>query len=407
MRAFERLLKYVVVRTPSDETSNTVPSSSCQFDLAHILLDELKELGVDNAYMDDKGFVYGMIPATPGHESCIKLGFMSHMDTVSDYCDHAPTPVVTENYDGKDFVLGTSGRTLTVDKFPHLPSLKGRTLITSDGTTILGADDKAGIAEIMTVVEILMKGDIPHGQVSIAFTPDEEIGTGSHSFNVADFGAEYAYTVDGGPEGEIEYENFNACSAKFEIEGFSVHPGSSKDTMINASLIAMEINGMLPSADTPRDTEGYEGFFHLTNMSGDVTHATLNYIVRDHSAAMFAGRKETLRHIEKIINHKWGEDTVKLTIKDQYENMAVIIKDCMHLINKAQIAAERCGLVPKIIPIRGGTDGSYLSFQGLPCPNLGTGGYAFHGPYEHITAEGMDSATEMILEIIKIYANYC
>ena len=407
MRAFERLLKYVVVHTPSDETSNTVPSSSCQFDLARVLLAELKELGVDNAYMDDKGFVYGIIPATPGYENRIKLGFMSHMDTVSDYCDHAVVPVVTENYDGKDFVLGTSGRTLTVDKFPHLPSLKGRTLITSDGTTILGADDKAGIAEIMTVVEKLMKEDIPHGQVSIAFTPDEEIGTGSHSFNVADFGAEYAYTVDGGREGEIEYENFNACSAKFEIEGFSVHPGSSKDTMINACLVAMEINALLPGADTPRDTEGYEGFYHLTSMSGDVTHATLNYIVRDHSAATFAVRKETLRHIAKIMNHKWGEGTVELTIKDQYENMAVIIKDCMHLINKAKVAAERCGLVPEIIPIRGGTDGSYLSFQGLPCPNLGTGGFAFHGPYEHITAEGMDSATEMILEIIKIYANYC
>ena len=404
MKAFERLLKYVVVRTPSDELSDTVPSSSCQFDLAHLLLAELKELGVD-AYMDDKGFVYGIIPPTEGYENCIKMGFMAHMDTVSDYCDHEIVPVVTENYNGEDLVLGTSGRVLSVKNFPHLPSLKGRTLLTTDGTTILGADDKAGIAEIMTVVEILMKGEIPHGQISIAFTPDEEIGTGSHSFNVPNFGAEFAFTVDGGKEGEIEYENFNACSAKFEINGFSVHPGSSKDTMINASLVAMEINSLLPGADTPRYTEGYEGFYHLTSMKGDVTNAKLKYIVRDHSATSFTARKETLRHIEKIMNQKWGEGTVKLTIKDQYENMAVIIKDCMHLINNAKLAAERAGIVPVIVPIRGGTDGSYLSFQGLPCPNLGTGGFAFHGPYEHITLEGMDAATDMIIEIIKIYSN--
>lgn len=256
MKAYERLLKYVVVRTPSDENSTTVPSSAYQFDLAKILLEELKELGVTDSYMDDKSFVYGKIPATEGYEDCTKIGFIAHMDTVSDYCDHDIVPVVTENYNGEDFVLGNSGRVLSVKKFPHLPSLKGRTLITTDGTTVLGADDKAGIAEIMTVVEKLINEDIPHGPIRVAFTPDEEIGTGSHSFNVPDFDAEFAYTVDGGAEGEIEYENFNACAAKFEIEGFSVHPGSSKDTMINASLVAMEINSLLPGADTPRDTEG-------------------------------------------------------------------------------------------------------------------------------------------------------
>ncbi len=327
------------------------------------------------------------------------------MDTVSDNCVHDIVPVVTENYDGNDFVLGDSGRVLTVKNFPHLPSLKGRTLITTDGTTVLGADDKAGIANIMTMVEKLMTENIPHGPIRVAFTPDEEIGTGSHSFNVPDFDAEFAYTVDGGPEGEIEYENFNACAAKFEIEGFSVHPGSSKDTMINASLVAMEINGLLPGADTPRNTEGYEGFYHLTSMSGDVTQAVLNYIVRDHSTSMFAARKETLRHIEKIMNEKWGEGTVKLSIHDQYTNMAEIIDGCMHLIENAKKAAETVGLTPEVIPIRGGTDGAYLSFHGLPCPNLGTGGYAFHGPYEHITVEGMDLATETIVEIVKLYAN--
>lgn len=404
MKAYERLLKYAVVRTPSDENSQTVPSSECQFNLARILLAELKELGVTDSYMDEKSFVYGKLPATEGYEDCTKLGFIAHMDTVSDYCDHDIVPVVTENYDGEDFILGTSDRTLSVKNFPHLPSLKGRTLITTDGTTVLGADDKAGIAEIMTVVEKLINGDIPHGSIRVAFTPDEEIGTGSHSFNVPDFDAEYAYTIDGGAEGEIEYENFNACAAKFEIEGFSVHPGSSKDTMINASLVAMEINSLLPGADTPRDTEGYEGFYHLTDMSGDVTHATLNYIVRDHSGSIFEARKNTLRHIEKIMNEKWGEGTVKLTIKEQYTNMAEIISGCMHLIDNAKQAAENIGITPKVLPIRGGTDGAYLSFHGLPCPNLGTGGYAFHGPYEHITAEGMDLAADMILEIIKLYA---
>ena len=404
MKAYERLLKYVVVRTPSDENSTTVPSSAYQFDLAKILLEELKELGVTDSYMDDKSFVYGKIPATEGYEDCTKIGFIAHMDTVSDYCDHDIVPVVTENYNGEDFVLGNSGRVLSVKNFPHLPSLKGRTLITTDGTTVLGADDKAGIAEIMTVVEKLINEDIPHGPIRVAFTPDEEIGTGSHSFNVPDFDAEFAYTIDGGAEGEIEYENFNACAAKFEIEGFSVHPGSSKDTMINASLVAMEINSLLPGADTPRDTEGYEGFYHLTDMSGDVTHATLNYIVRDHSGTIFEARKHTLRHIEKIMNEKWGEGTVKLTIKEQYTNMAEVISGCMHLIENAKLAAENIGITPEIMPIRGGTDGAYLSFHGLPCPNLGTGGYAFHGPYEHITAEGMDAATDMILEIVKLYA---
>ncbi len=404
MKAYERLLKYVVVRTPSDETSETVPSSACQFDLAKILLDELKGLGVEDAYMDEKSFVYGKIPATEGYENRTKIGFMAHMDTVADYCEGEITPVVIENFDGEDFELGTSGRFLNAKQFPHLPSLKGRTLITTDGTTVLGADDKAGIAEIMTVVERLMNNEVPHGPIRVAFTPDEEIGTGSHSFNVPDFDAEFAYTVDGGAEGEIEFENFNACGARFDIEGFSVHPGSSKDTMINAALVAMEINSLLPGTETPRDTEGYEGFYHLISMSGDCAKAELNYIVRDHSATIFAARKETLRHIEKIMNEKWGQGTVKLTIKEQYTNMAEIISQHMHLIDNAKQAAENVGLVPEVMPIRGGTDGSYLSFQGLPCPNLGTGGYAFHGPYEHITAEGMDKATDMIMEIIKLYA---
>lgn len=405
MRAYERLLKYVVVRTPSDENSQTVPSSPCQFELADLLVTELKALGIDNAYVDDKCFVYGKLAATPGLESATKLGFIAHMDTVADFCDHNITPVITENYNGEDLVLGTSGRTLSVKNFPHLPSLKGHTLITTDGTTILGADDKAGIAEIMTMLERIITEKIPHGQISIAFTPDEEIGSGAQSFHLESFDADFAFTLDGDTEGEIQYENFNACKADFEITGFNVHPGSGKDTMINASLIAMEINSLLPGTETPRDTEDYEGFYHLISMTGEVACASLHYIVRDHDTSLFEARKTTLRHIEKIMNEKWGTGTVRLTLTEQYRNMAEVVASCMHLIENAKSAAEAVGITPLVIPIRGGTDGCQLSFRGLPCPNLGTGGHGYHGPYEHITAEGMDLATNMVVELVKRYAH--
>lgn len=404
MKAYERLLKYVVVRTPSDENCENVPSSQCQFDLAEILVEELKELGIDNAYVDDKCFVYGTLPATPGYESKTKLGFIAHMDTVSDFCDHEIVPVITENYNGEDLVLGTSGRTLSVENFPHLPGLKGRTLITTDGTTVLGADDKAGIAEIMTMLERIIRENIPHGQICVAFTPDEEVGTGAKSFNVDDFDADFGYTLDGDGEGEIQFENFNAYSAVFDITGFSVHPGASKNTMINASLVAMDINSMLPTGETPRGTEEYEGFYHLDSVKGDVGSARLEYIIRDHDASMMASRLQTLRHIEKLMNEQWGEGTVKLTITEQYKNMSEIIASCMHLIDNAKAACEKVGVVPNICPIRGGTDGCQLSFRGLPCPNLGTGGHGYHGPYEHITVEGMDLATDIIIELVKLYA---
>lgn len=404
MRAYERLLKYVVVRTPSDHTSTTVPTTSCQFDLAHLLVTELKELGLTDASVDEKCFVYASLPATKGYEEKTKLGFVAHMDTVSDFCDHDITPIVTENYDGEDLVLGTSGRTLSVKNFPHLPSLKGRTLITTDGTTVLGADDKAGIAEIMTMLERIQKEEIPHGKISVAFTPDEEAGSGVNHFNVKDFDAEFAYTMDGGPEGEIQYENFNACEAIVEIKGFNVHPGSSKDTMINAALVAMEFNAMLPSCETPRGTEGYEGFYHLCEMSGDVANAKLEYIIRDHDPHFFEARKNIMHLIAKQLNAKWGEGTVTLTIHDQYRNMSEVIQGCMHLIDNAVEAARLADIVPDVAPIRGGTDGCRLSYMGLPCPNLGTGGYGYHGPYEHITAEGMDLATDMIVKLIQKYA---
>ena len=405
MRAYERFLNYAVIRTPSDAHSDTCPSSQCQFHLANLLAKEMKELGLQDVEVAEHCYVYGKLPATPGYEDKIKLGFIAHMDTVSDFCDHDIRPIIHENYDGKDLPLGTSGRVLSVKDFPHLPDLAGRTLITTDGTTVLGADDKAGIAEILTMVERLQEEKIPHGQISVAFTPDEEIGTGTAHFDIAKLDADYGYTLDGGQEGEIQYENFNACSAVFEIQGFSVHPGSSKDTMINAALVACEINSLLPGCETPRGTEGYEGFYHLEHISGDVGKAEVHYIVRDHDKFIFEARKNTLRLIEKNLNEKWGEGTIKLTIKDQYKNMSEIIADCMHLIDNARIACQDTDIVPIVEPIRGGTDGCQLSYQGLPCPNLGTGGYAYHGPFEHITAEGMDLATNMIVELIKLYAN--
>ncbi len=403
VKAYERLLKYVVVRTPSDENSETVPSSKCQFDLAHLLEEEMKELGLTDIYLDDQCYLYGKLPATEGLEDKPAIGFIAHMDTVSDFCDHDITPVITENYSGEDLALGTSGLTLSTETFPHLKDLKGRTLITSDGTTVLGADDKAGIAEILTVIEQLQEQNIPHGPICVAFTPDEEIGTGASHFDVERFGADYGYTLDGDTEGEIQYENFNACKACFDIAGVSVHPGSSKDTMINASLVAMEINSLLPGMETPRGTEDYEGFYHLVSMSGDCSKAQLNYIVRDHDKNFFEARKRTLTLIEKNLNAKWGEGTVKLTLTDQYKNMAEIIAGCMHLIDNAKQACENAGIEALILPIRGGTDGCQLSFKGLPCPNLGTGGHAYHGPYEHITIEGMDKTVAMVTELVKLY----
>lgn len=404
MKPFERLLKYAAIRTPSDEESSTVPSSACQFELAWHLHRELFTMGITDVKVDTQCYLYAHIPPTPGYEDRPALGFIAHLDTVSDFCSHRITPVVHEDYDGRELPLGPCGRVLSPEMFPHLKSLKGRTLITSDGTTILGADDKAGIAEIMTMAERIVEDEIPHGPICIAFTPDEEIGMGAAHFDLQAFGADFAYTLDGDTEGEIQYENFNAAKAEFRITGVNVHPGSSKDVMVNASLVAMEINSLLPAGETPRDTDGYEGFYHLTDMKGDVGEAVLRYIIRDHDTDSFEQRKETLCSIEKQMNAKWGRGTVTLTVTDQYRNMAEIISGCMHLIRNAEKACRIAGVEPLILPIRGGTDGAQLSFKGLPCPNLGTGGHGYHGPYEHITAEGMDAACEVALELVKIYA---
>ena len=401
MKAYERLLKYVVVRTPSDENSETVPSSVCQFDLARLLEAEMKDLGLTDVVLDDQCYLYGKLPATAGLEDKPAIGFIAHMDTVSDYCDHDIKPIVTENYDGGELKLGTSDTVLSPKNFPHLESLKGRTLITSDGTTVLGADDKAGIAEILTMIERVQEEKIPHGPLCVAFTPDEEIGTGASHFNVEQFGADYGYTLDGDTEGEIQYENFNACKADFVIKGFNVHPGSSKDTMINASLVAMEINNALPSMETPRGTEDYEGFYHLMEFNGTVEQAVMKYIIRDFDPVLFDVKQEKLRQAVAQINAIYGEGTAEVKIEESYRNMREKIEPCMQLIEYAKAACKEAGVEPDVSPIRGGTDGARLSFRGLPCPNLGTGGDGFHGPFEHITVEGMDLSVEIVKKIIK------
>ena len=346
------------------------------------------------------------IVAKKGYEDKTKLGFIAHLDTSEDMSGQNVNPQIIENYDGKDINLGESGRVIKVSDFEHLKDFKGRTLITTDGSTLLGADDKAGIAEIMTAIEIIQKENIPHGKISIGFNPDEEIGTGAHNFDVKKLAADFAYTVDGGLEGQIEYENFNASSALYEIKGINVHPGSAKDIMVNSQLIAMEINSMIPN-ETPANTEGYEGFYHLIESLGTVEYSKLNYIVRDHDAEKFEQRKKVMKQITDDLNQKWGDGTVILTLKDQYRNMSEIIAQHMHLIDNAKKACEKVGLTPQCLPIRGGTDGCQLSFRGLPCPNLGTGGHAYHGPYEHITVEGMEKAVDMITELVKIYSTQC
>ena len=396
MRACERFLKYIRVHTTSDPASSAAPSSAIQLDLAHMLVEEMTALGIENAHVDEFGVVYGWLSATKGCEDLPALGFIAHMDTSPDYSGENVKPQIHANYDGGDVVLPGTGDVLTVESFPTLPALKGMTLITSDGTTLLGADDKAGIAEILTAVEAIVNENKPHGRLCIAFTPDEEIGMGVAHFDVAKFGAQFAYTVDGGREGEIAFETFNAASAKVEITGMSVHPGSSKDTMINAALVAMEYNSLLPAGDIPRLTEGYEGFFHLHDMKGDVSHAELDYIVRDHDRATFEVRKQTMRHAAKVINERYGREVVKLTLKDTYYNMAEKIAPHMELVENAKKAARLAGMEPFVEPVRGGTDGCRLSEMGMPTPNLCTGGFAYHGKFEHIAEESMDRCAKMV-----------
>ena len=406
MRAYERLLRYAQVYTTSDPHSGTHPSSQRQFDLARLLVEEMKELGIQDAAVDEHCYVYGTIPATPGYENQPALGLIAHMDTVADAPGENVKPVLHENYDGQDVVLPGTGAVLKVSTFPFLASLKGETLITSDGSTLLGADDKSGIAEILTAAETVLTQGLPHGKLCIGFTPDEEIGEGADLFDLDRFGADFAYTVDGGDVGGIEYENFNAASATVTIHGLSVHTGSAKNAMINASNVAMEFHMALPLMARPETTEGRQGFFHLCQMYGDVNEAKLGYILRDHDASRLEEKKEEMLQLADWLNSRYGEGTVTVELKDGYRNMIEKIKPHFHLVENARTAIRMAGLEPEEIPVRGGTDGAVLSWKGLPCPNLGTGGFNFHGVYECTTAERMDKAAEVLLNIIGLYADY-
>jgi len=405
MKAYERLIKYAKVHTTSDEYSHTHPSFKGEFDLANILVEEMKGLGLENVFVDDLCYVYGTLPATKGFEKAKALGLISHMDTSPDASGENVKPILHENYDGGVITLPGSKEQMSPEKFPFLKDFVGETVITSDGTTLLGADDKAGISEILTAVERIINEKREHGTIKICFTPDEEIGEGADNFDIKGFDAAYAYTVDGGDSNSLEYENFNAASAEIKIKGFSVHPGSAKDVMINASHLAMEFHSMLPEKETPAHTEDREGFYHLTDMKGRVGEATLSYIIRDHDKAIFEKRKEFMKSLADKMNAKYGEGTVTATIKDSYYNMLEKIVPHMHLVENARVAIKKAGMVPEEIPVRGGTDGARLSYDGLPCPNLGTGGFNFHGNFECTTVERMDRAVEVILNIVDIYKN--
>lgn len=404
MDLLDRFIRYIKVYTTSDPKSETVPTSARQLDLAKILCEDLRELGIEDARVSENGYVYGSIPAAVGYETAPALGLIAHMDTAPDFSGENVNPQIIPNYDGKNVKLGDSGRELDTEMFPWLPGLAGRTLITTDGTTLLGADDKAGVTAIICAVEKVLREGLPHGKICVAFTPDEEVGKGPDHFDVKDFGADYGYTVDGGPENEISFDNFNAARATVKVKGFSIHPGESKNKMINAGLVLCEFNNLLPAGDTPRNTEAYQGFFHMTDISGNVDRAESQYIIREHDKYLFEGRKKTMLHAAELLNEKYGEGTVTVEIKDQYRNMREIIEQHPFLMDYADQAMRSVGLEPEHTPTRGGTDGATLSFMGLPCPNLGTGGYAYHGPFEHVTVEGMEKARDVLLGLISLFA---
>lgn len=403
MRAYERFLQYVKVYTTSDPESASHPTTARQLDLGRMLVAQLEELGLKDARLDEYGYVYATLPATPGCEQTAGLGFIAHMDTAPGTSGENVNPQIHENYDGGDVVLPATGAVLKPAEFPFMSEMKGQTLITTDGSTLLGADDKAGVAEIMTMVERLIREGRPHGKICIGFTPDEEVGQGADLFDVDGFGAAYAYTVDGDDVGEISYENFNAAAAAIKIHGLSVHPGSAKNTMRNALSLAMEYHAALPAFECPEHTEGREGFFHLCDLQGDVSEAVFHYIIRDHDADRFAVRKAQMQQVADRLNEKYGAGTVELELTDSYRNMLEKIRPHFHLVENARAAIRAVGLTPVESPIRGGTDGATLSYKGLPCPNLGTGGFNFHGPMECITVEKMDQAVEVLLNLADLY----
>lgn len=402
MNAVERFLKYVTYDTQSDEHSQTTPSTEKQKVLGAALAEELNQLGLYNAHMDEYGYVYGWLPATPGCEGIPCMGLIAHMDTAPSAPGAGVSPRIV-HYEGGDIVLNEEKQiVMKATEFESLSKYVDQDLIVTDGTTLLGADDKAGVAEIMSAVEYLtLHPEIPHGRIAVAFTPDEEVGNGADHFDVAGFGAAVAYTVDGGELGELEYENFNAASAQIAIHGVNIHPGSAKNKMKSAILMAVELVNLLPPAETPAHTEGREGFYHLCEMSGDETTATLSYIIRDHDRAKFEDRKAFLTRVVDYLNAKYGAGTVELDLKDSYYNMLEQIEPHMYLIHRARAAMEAIGIEPLEVPIRGGTDGARLSYMGLPCPNLCTGGVNFHGVHEYIPVDALHKMTDVLVHLVK------
>lgn len=400
----ERFLRYVAVDTQSDELSDSQPSTSKQLKLLEMLRDELKAMGAE-AELDEWGYVMASIPSNMDRD-VPAIGFIAHVDTSPDASGAAVKPQIVEKYDGGDIPLsGVPGMTLRTKDFPEITAHKGETVITTDGTTLLGADDKAGVAEIMDAVQYIMSHpEIKHGKLCIAFTPDEEIGRGVVKFDVARFGADYAYTMDGGEVGELEFENFNAASASVHIQGRNVHPGYAKGKMRNAILIAQEFNALLPVDQRPEYTSDYEGFLHITSIKGSVEECDFSYIIRDHDSDKFELKKRTLEQCTDFINARYGKGTVTLTLKDQYRNMREKVEPHYHIVEAAVKAMEMAGVKPRIQPIRGGTDGANLSFKGLPCPNIFAGGMNFHGKYEWVTLENMQKASAVILNLVKIFA---
>ena len=400
MQVLDRFLKYISFDTGSDAASPTIPSTAKQKALGQFLVSEMLQMGISDAHMDEQGYVYGSIPANTQKPSP-KIGLIAHMDTVSDVpCGNIKARVV-ERYDGGDILLNAEKNILlSPDQYPDLLKYKGDSLVVTDGTTLLGADDKAGIAEILSAAEALLASDAPHGEVKLAFTPDEEIGRGPNAFRVSHFGADYAYTVDGGELGELEYENFNGADARVLVHGRNIHPGVAKGQMKNAMLMAMEFNAMLPSFEIPANTEGYEGFYHLTDMRGDVEQAELCYIIRDHDAQKYQQKKQLFCSIGAFLNEKYGQGTFEVAVTDSYANMKEKILPHMEIIERAKAAMQKAGVQPRIQPIRGGTDGATLSFMGLPCPNLCTGGHNFHGRYEYISVQSMEKTTQILLNLV-------
>ncbi len=401
----KRFFRYIAIDTQSDPGSKESPGTPGQLDLARLLADELKTLGLQDVAVDRHGYVMGRLPANTPEKGPV-IGFIAHLDTSPEMSGADVRPQIHENYDGGELILhGEKGVVMTPADFPALRKYKGQTLITSDGNTLLGADDKAGIAEIMTALETLQKHpEIPHGDIRVGFTPDEEIGRGADHFDVKRFGADFAYTIDGGELGELQYENFNAAYANIHIEGRNIHPGEAKDKMINASLVGMELNYMLPAKERPEHTTHYKGFYHLTAFHGKVEQASMEYIIRDHNHQQFENRKAHLRHSVNQLKERYGPHRIRLDMRDQYYNMHTRIYEQMHIIDLAREAMEKAGVEPLIRPIRGGTDGARLSYMGLPCPNLFTGGHHFHGRHECIPLESMVKATQTILEITKLAA---